>query len=95
MIDTTINLGHLITIASFVLGGIGFVWAVKLDTAVVKTRLDFQDNQLGALTKELQKVGEILISLAQANGRMDRIEDRQLAQSKRFDEMIERQRKAG
>lgn len=83
----TVNIGQLLNILVIVAGGIGFMYSMRADNAVVKARLGFQDRQLEMMQEELKKVGEILLSLARTDGRMDRLEDRQLAQGKRLDDL--------
>lgn len=85
----TVNIGQLLNIFVIVAGGIGFMWSVKADNTVVKARLGFQDRQLEVMQEELKKVGDILLSLARTDGRMDRLEDRQLAEGKRIDALAE------
>ena len=89
-VDTTINLGHIITIATFLVGGFTFVWLLKLDTAVVKTKLEFQDMQMNGMQQEIKKIGEILIDLAHQDGRLNRMEDRIAADAKRLDDLANR-----
>lgn len=90
MFDPTFNIGQIMQIGFFIVSGAGFVWMVKLDNAVMKTRLTFQDSQIAVMNNEIKKIGEILIANAHADGRVSRLEDRQLAEGKRLDELASR-----
>ena len=79
MFDLSISLGNLMTIVSFIIGGVSFVYAIKSDTRVLATRL-------GNLEEDVKKMSDVLVELAKTDGRMNLIEDRILAQGKRLDE---------
>lgn len=88
MIDLSINLGNLLTIAAFLLGGIGFAYSVKKDVKVSEIRLAMIDAQIEDFKQDIRKLNEIVIALAKQDGRIDRIEDRQLQEGKRIDEIV-------
>jgi len=57
--------------------------AIKVDNSVLKTRMNMVD-------KELAKMGNVLVTLAEAKGRMDRMDDRQVMTGARLDELAKR-----
>lgn len=86
MIDPAVNLGNLLTIGVVVVGAAGFIWALKGDARVLAQRLSSQDDVLREMKDEVKKIGEVLITLATQNVRLQTIEERQLAQGKRLDD---------
>jgi 3-methyladenine DNA glycosylase AlkD len=88
MFDLTFSLGNALTILSFLVGGIYFVSQMKSDGKLTERRLEMIDSQFEDVKVELKKLAEIMVTLAQTNGRIDRVEDRQLAEGKRIDEFI-------
>lgn len=71
------------TISTAVPIGVGFVWAIKSDTRVLRIRIDNVDRQL-------EKMDNVLVALAENKGRMDRMDDRAVLQGARLDEMTKR-----
>lgn len=61
MIDYTITIGNIVEIGSILLGGIAVLWTLKSDVKTLKR--DFV-----AIQKEIQKLGEILVNLADIRG---------------------------
>jgi hypothetical protein len=90
MFDFTVNLGNLLTILTFVIGGVLFVANVKSDGKVTDSKLEVVDAQFEDIKMELKKLGDILVKLAEQSGRIDRVEDRQLAEGRRLDELSQR-----
>jgi hypothetical protein len=79
-----LDISHLLeTLVTIVPVGIGFVWAIKSDTRVLKQRLDSVDRQL-------EKMDNVLVALAENKGRMDRSDDRAIMQGNRLDELTRR-----
>ncbi len=62
---------------------IGGVYAIKGDTRVLKQRLD-------AVDRQLEKMDNVLVMLAENKGRMDAIELRASMQGGRVDELTNR-----
>ena len=62
---------------------VGFVWAIKSDTKVLKVRLDTVDSKL-------DKMDGVLVGLAETKGRQDLSDERQLMAGKRLDELATR-----
>jgi hypothetical protein len=94
--DFTINLGNILTLLAFLVGGIAFVWSVKSNAIVLSTKIDLNeetnesrfvriDAQMEAFGLELKKLGEILIELTRAEGRMNTLDERILSQGRRLD----------
>lgn len=46
--------------------------------------------EIGELRVDVKRLSEVTIKLAEQSGRIDRVEDRQLAQGKRLDEVTKR-----
>jgi uncharacterized coiled-coil protein SlyX len=87
MIDLTISLGNLLTIGTMIVVATGFIWADKMRTRVLEIRLEQQEKLLFGMSTEMSKIEQILISLAQAAGRMDRIEDHLRVTDGRIEEL--------
>ena len=49
----------------------------------------FWGNSLAGVEKELAKLSDVMVKLAEGTGRMNLIEDRQMAQGKRLDALTE------
>ncbi len=79
--------GLIVTIMIFVtvqlLSILGIVTAVKGDARVLKS-------QLVSVFKELEKLGNVLVALAEQKGEMALVQERQLLQGKRLDELTAR-----
>lgn len=63
--------------------GVGFVWAIKSDTKVLRSRMDGVDRQL-------EKMDNVLVVLAENKGRMERMDDRAVLQGSRIDDLTKR-----
>lgn len=86
----TIELLQAISIASTLLVGGGFIWAIKAQGMVQSTRLDGIDRQIASIEKDVKKMGDVLVLLAEQSGRINLMEERQLAQGKRLDDTTAR-----
>ena len=58
MIDLTINLGNLLTIASFLIGGIAFVMNIRSMLAVLHLRLERVEETSKDVQQEMRKYEE-------------------------------------
>ena len=98
MFDPTISLGNVLTVAGFACTAIIAVMQIKGSNDVVAAKLDLTakqndfrflniDAQVDDFKVEIQKLGELLIQLTRAEGRMNTADDRILAQGKRMDEL--------
>lgn len=90
MFDLTINLGSILTIAAFLIGGVAFAYSVKSDTKILEYRFTTIDGQLDNFAVDIRKINDVMVTLATQSGRLDRIEDRQLAEGKRIDRVEEK-----
>jgi hypothetical protein len=101
MFEGTITLGALLSVAVSAVVGIGFIWAIKTSVSVLDARLNshelrisdrfqMQDAKILDLKDEMKKLGSVLERLADLGARINLIEDRQLAQGKRIDSLMER-----
>lgn len=68
MIDYTINIGHIIQIVVILGGGVSALIVMRSTVNNLKT--DMVD-----MKAEIKKVGEVLISLAVTNKRLDNVEE--------------------
>jgi hypothetical protein len=94
MIDLSISLGNLLTIASFVVGGVVFVVTMRADNKalerVVEVRLTVVDKQIDAITAEIKKLAEVLIVVAKQDARIGSMDARLQQQGERLDELTNR-----
>ena len=68
---------HSPSIIVFILGGLGFVWAIRRDVAVIGTKLEEIGVRTTSLEVELKKMTEVLVAIG-------RQEERMLAQAARM-----------
>jgi hypothetical protein len=87
MLELTVSLGNLLTIGTMIVVATGFIWADKIRTRVIEIRLEQQERLLFGMSTEMSKIEQILISLAQAAGRMDRMEDHLRVTDGRIEEL--------
>lgn len=80
MFDTSISLGNLLTIVTF-LGG-SFFFA-----GVVRSRVDALAIRLLTLEKSMEKIVEVLVIQGRQEERMNSIDGRLLAQGQRIDDL--------
>lgn len=85
-----LDMGHLITIAITLVAWVGFVWAIKADTKVLKTQVQSMEGAILSTNIEIKELQKVMITLADHNGRMNVIDERMMAQGKRFDDMSRR-----
>ena len=78
------------TLVTVVPVAVGFVWAIKSDTKVLRQRLDTMDHRLEIVDKRLTKIDDVLVDIAKTNGRLDRLDDRIAATNARNDELSRR-----
>ena len=90
MFDMTVNLGSLLTIASFLVIVTIYIVSGRTGTKVLDTRLEMIDAQMEDFKLEMKKLADVIITQVTQSGRMDRIEDRQLAEGRRVDEIARR-----
>lgn len=61
MIDYTITIGNIVEIGSIIFGGIAVLYTLKGDVKTLKRDFD-------AIQKEIKKLGDILVNLADIRG---------------------------
>ncbi len=90
MFDSTISLGSILTIASFLFGGVAFAYSIKTDTKVIEFKYTIIEAQMEDFKMEMRKLAEVVTQQALAGTRMDYLESRQMAQGERLDELSKR-----
>lgn len=78
--DWQINLGNILTIAAFIVGGLGFVWTMR-------SQIISLGGRTGAMEAELKKLGDILVNQGVQNERMNNLDYRLAAQAQRAQEL--------
>ena len=81
--DTTINLGNILTIISFLGGGIAFVVAIK-------SRVDAQSERLRGVEDEVKQLSQIMIMQGRHDERLTAMDMRVVSQGRRLDDTIHR-----
>jgi hypothetical protein len=74
VLDLTINLGNILTISSFLIGGTGFVFAMRNMIAIIAVRLEALEKVTDWQTVEIRKLSEVLITLGRYEERFLRVE---------------------
>lgn len=84
------NILRALEIISVIAGGGAIVWRM----ANMATRFEMigaqQSKEIQELKKGIEALSSVLVTLAQQSGRIDRIEDRQMAEGRRVDEINSR-----
>jgi hypothetical protein len=88
-IEYTISLGNLLTIACFLVSATIYVVTSRNAAKVLGTRLENVDATMEDFKMELRKLGEILISQAKQEGRMNLLEQRIMQEGQRLDVLAE------
>ena len=83
VIDWTINIGNLLVIGGFLLGGLGFVYTIRADVNSLKGTEVGLAARLVSVETELKKMTDVLISLARQDERLS-------AQDHRIDHVEQR-----
>jgi hypothetical protein len=79
----TVNLGNLLTIFSFFVGGLLFITSLKSDTRITAVRLQ-------AVESELAELRKVVVEIARQEERLNAMDQRMLAQGQRIDRYIEK-----
>jgi hypothetical protein len=74
MIDLSVNLGNLLTIASFIIGGIVFVMSMRNMLSLVELRLKALETSNENQNIEIKKLSDILVTLGKYEERFLRVE---------------------
>jgi hypothetical protein len=70
----TVNLGNLLTIASFLIGGIWFISTMKNAIELLTVRLGTLETVSRDQRKEIQKLADVLVTLGRYEERFLRVE---------------------
>jgi hypothetical protein len=91
MFDLTISLGSILTIAVLIVSVTVYVVTGRnagiAAAGVLDARLAFIEAQMENFGQEMEKLANVVIKQVEQSGRVDRVEDRQMAQGKRTDEL--------
>lgn len=85
MFDLSINLGSVLTMGMFIVAMTAYVVNGRSAAKVLGARLSGIDGQMQEFKEEIKKLTEVLIAQALMVGRVERAEDRQIAEGKRLD----------
>lgn len=89
--DWGISLGNFLTIGSFIIGGLGFVWTMK-------SQIDAIGSRTAAMEAELKKLVEVLIHQGRQDERLNSFDTRVTGLNQRQNELerrLNRERDAG
>lgn len=78
--DYGINLGNVLTILAFIVGGLGFVYTMR-------SKIDSLGGRAAAMEAELKKLGDILVNQGRQDERMNNLDYRLAAQAQRAQEL--------
>ena len=73
-IDLSINLGNLLTIASFIIGGVVFIMSMRNMLSLIELRLKALETSNENQNIEIKKLSDILVTLGKYEERFLRIE---------------------
>lgn len=76
-----INLGNILTIVSFLIGGIAFAYTIKGDVKGIGITVDSYGRRLEGIELEMRKISDVLVTLARQDERMNSL-DRQILELK-------------
>lgn len=80
MFDWSVNLGHLLTIGTFIITIAGFIM-------VMRDRVDAMSRRMVNMEIEMKKIVEVLVQQGRLDERMTAIDGRMLAQGQRIDDL--------
>lgn len=75
-----VNLGQLLSMIVFIVGGVGFAYTVRGD---VKN----QGSRLESIEQELHELRKVVVSIARQEERLTAMDQRMLSQGRRIDRM--------
>jgi hypothetical protein len=79
----SVNLGNLLTMLTFLVGGVGFAYTIRGDVKITALRLT-------AVEKELADLRKVVVEIARQEERMNSMDQRMLAQGVRLDQIVSR-----
>lgn len=83
MIDFSINLGNILTVVAFIVGGVGFVYTMQ-------SRIEALSTRMISLEGEIKKMVDVMLLQARHDERMNAMDQRLSAQGSRLDELAQR-----
>ncbi len=97
MQDLGITVGNILTVLIYIVGGALFVDRIRSDGKVLVERVKHMSEQfvetkleVKEIKTEIKDMTALLVEMAKQEARIDRVEERQLAQGSRLDETIKR-----
>lgn len=90
MFEPGVSLGNILTILTFIVGGMAFVYSLRADTRVQEAKFMMLTDQMIEVKIDVKKLSEVLVQLATHGGRITSVEERLLSQGRRLDENIAR-----
>jgi len=78
-----VNLGNVLTIVAFFVGGLAFVYTLRGDVRMQAGRLE-------SLEREVVKMRDVLVQIARQEERLTAMDQRMLLQGQRLDDLNKR-----
>ena len=79
MVNLTVSLGNILTIATFLMGGVAFAYTIRTDVAMQAQRITMMQEgngmRLANLEGEVRTLRDVLVTLAQQGARLDILEE--------------------
>jgi hypothetical protein len=74
----SVNLGNVLTIASFLAGGLAFVYTIRTDVKIQAERMtlmqEMNASRLSSLEIQIRTLSDVLVDLAKQSTRLDMLE---------------------
>ena len=90
MFDLTVNLGNLLTILSFIGGGIYFVILVRSKVEIVSRDTAELKSETEMMRQELKKLTDVMIVQGRQDERITAMDQRMVNQGKQIDDTVRR-----
>lgn len=74
VIDPTITVGNLVEIGTILIGGIIVIVKMGGDIRVIKNDVDHMQKEVGLHRRSIEKIGEVLTSVASQDSRLESLE---------------------
>ena len=71
-----IDVGNILTIVSFLVGGVTFAYTIRNDVSVINSKISYTTDRLETVELEIKKISEILVSMARQDERLNAMEKR-------------------
>ena len=72
----SLNIGQIITLAAYLIGGVAFVMALKSDVRAVNVDVGNLKNAVEAIEKDITKLTDVLVSLGRQDERLNAMDQR-------------------